>query len=100
MRVKKAAIRINTKAVLSFILLFLPVPAFPLLPSSEPALRRNPVLPGINPLRSTNGPGKGDHTGDIDPDRTIAAAAEHAISPDDSFDSFQKLPVHGPLLLI
>ena len=43
---------------------------------------------------------KGDHAGDIDPDRAITAAAEDTVAPDDSLHALKGLPVHLPFLLI
>ena len=57
-----------------------------------PALSRRPIHLRINSLGTADTSGKADHAGNMNPNGAIAAAAEDAISPDDSLHLFQSLP--------
>ena len=54
----------------------------------QPALCRWSIHLWIDPLGSTDAPGKGNHTGHMDTDGTITPTTKHTISPDDPFHLF------------
>ena len=66
----------------------------------DPALFRRFVHPGIDALRPADASGKRDHARNMNSDRTIAAATENTVSPDDPLHLFQGLPVDPSPLLI